>query len=123
MTTNSATLRRPTLLIILDGFGTNPDPTHNAVVQASTPNFDRYFAEYPLTTLEASGRGVGLPAGQMGNSEVGHMTIGSGGIVRQDLVRIDDAIEDGSFFDNPALLGAVQASRAANRPLHLIGLV
>jgi len=123
MTTNSATLRRPTLLIILDGFGINPDPAHNAVVQASTPNFDRYFAEYPLTTLEASGRGVGLPAGQMGNSEVGHMTIGSGGIVRQDLVRIDDAIEDGSFFENPALLGAVQASRAANRPLHLIGLV
>jgi 2,3-bisphosphoglycerate-independent phosphoglycerate mutase len=123
MTTNSATLRRPTLLIILDGFGINPDPTHNAVVQASTPNFDRYFAEYPLTTLEASGRGVGLPAGQMGNSEVGHMTIGSGSIVRQDLVRIDDAIEDGRFFENPALLGAVQASRAANRPLHLIGLV
>ena len=123
MTTNSATLRRPTLLIILDGFGINPDPTHNAVVQASTPNFDRYFADYPLTTLEASGRGVGLPAGQMGNSEVGHMTIGSGSIVSQDLVRIDDAIEDDSFFDNPALLGAVQASRAANRPLHLIGLV
>ncbi len=123
MTTNSATLRRPTLLIILDGFGINPDPTHNAVVQASTPNFDRYFAEYPLTTLQASGRGVGLPAGQMGNSEVGHMTIGSGSIVRQDLVRIDDAIEDGSFFENPALLGAVQASRVANRPLHLIGLV
>jgi len=123
MTTNSATLRRPTLLIILDGFGINPDPTHNAVVQAGTPNFDRYFAEYPLTTLEASGRGVGLPAGQMGNSEVGHMTIGSGSIVRQDLVRIDNAIADGSFFENPALLGAVQASRAANRPLHLIGLV
>ena len=123
MTTKSATLRRPTLLIILDGFGINPDPANNAVVLANTPNFDRYFAEYPLTTLQASGRGVGLPAGQMGNSEVGHMTIGSGSIVRQDLVRIDDAIEDGSFFENPALLGAVQASRAANRPLHLIGLV
>ena len=123
MTTKSATLRRPTLLIILDGFGINPDPANNAVVLANTPNFDRYFAEYPLTTLQASGRGVGLPAGQMGNSEVGHMTIGSGSIVRQDLVRIDDAIEDGSFFENPALLGAVRASRAANRPLHLIGLV
>jgi 2,3-bisphosphoglycerate-independent phosphoglycerate mutase len=123
MTTKSATLRRPTLLIILDGFGINPDPANNAVVLANTPNFDRYFAEYPLTTLQASGRGVGLPAGQMGNSEVGHMTIGSGSIARQDLVRIDDAIEDGSFFENPALLGAVQASRAANRPLHLIGLV
>ena len=123
MTIKTVTLRRPTLLIILDGFGINPDPAHNAVVLASTPNFDRYFAEYPLTTLEASGRGVGLPAGQMGNSEVGHMTIGSGSIVKQDLVRIDDAIEDGSFFENPALLGTVQASRAANRPLHLIGLV
>ncbi len=123
MTAKSGTLRRPTLLIILDGFGINPDPTHNAVVLADTPNFDRYFAEYPLTTLEASGRGVGLPAGQMGNSEVGHMTIGSGSIVRQDLVRIDDAIDDGSFFENPALLGAVQASWAAQRPLHLIGLV
>jgi 2,3-bisphosphoglycerate-independent phosphoglycerate mutase len=123
MTSKSATLRRPALLIILDGFGINPDPTHNAVVQASTPNFDRYFADYPLTTLNASGRGVGLPVGQMGNSEVGHMTIGSGNIVKQDLVRIDDAIEDGSFFENPALLDAVQASRAANRPVHLIGLV
>jgi len=123
MSTKPGTLRRPTLLIILDGFGINPDPTHNAVVLADTPNFDRYFAEYPLTTLEASGRGVGLPAGQMGNSEVGHMTIGSGSIVRQDLVRIDDAIDDGSFFENPALLGAVQASRSAQRPLHLIGLV
>jgi 2,3-bisphosphoglycerate-independent phosphoglycerate mutase len=123
MSTKPGTLRCPTLLIILDGFGINPDPTHNAVALADTPNFDRYFAEYPLTTLEASGRGVGLPAGQMGNSEVGHMTIGSGSIVRQDLVRIDDAIDDGSFFENPALLGAVQASRSAQRPLHLIGLV
>ena len=123
MTNKPATPRRPTLLVILDGFGINPDPTHNAVVQAKTPNFDRYFSEYPMTTLEASGRGVGLPAGQMGNSEVGHMTIGCGSIVKQDLVRIDDAIEDGSFFTNPALLGAVERARAANRPLHLIGLV
>ena len=123
MTTKPGTLRRPTLLIILDGFGINPDPTNNAIVQASTPNFDRYFADFPMTTLAASGRGVGLPVGQMGNSEVGHMTIGSGSIVKQDLVRIDDAIDDGSFFENPALLGAVQAARAANRPLHLIGLV
>ena len=123
MTTATATLRRPVLLVILDGFGINPDPTHNAILQAETPNFDRYFAEYPMTTLQASGRGVGLPAGQMGNSEVGHMTIGSGSIVKQDLVRIDDAIEDGSFFENPALVSAVQASRDANRPLHLMGLV
>ena len=107
MTTKPGTLRRPTLLCILDGFGINTDPAHNAIVQAETPNFDHYFTAYPMTTLEASGRGVGLPVGQMGNSEVGHMTIGSGTIVKQDLVRIDDAIEDGSFFENPALLGAV----------------
>ena len=92
-------------------------------MQAETPNFDRYFSNYPMTTLEASGRGVGLPEGQMGNSEVGHMTIGSGTIVKQDLVRIDDAIADGSFFENQALLSAVQAAREANRPLHLMGLV
>ena len=123
MTNQATALRRPTLLVILDGFGLNPDPTHNAIVQADTPNFDRYFADYPMTALEASGRGVGLPAGQMGNSEVGHMTIGCGTIVKQDLVRIDDAIEDGSFFANPALVSAVEDARAANRPLHLMGLV
>lgn len=123
MTNASATLRRPALLLILDGFGINPDPTHNAIQLASTPNFDRYFDTYPMTTLEASGRGVGLPVGQMGNSEVGHMTIGCGAIVKQDLVRIDDAIEDGSFEQNPALLSAVEAAAAARRPLHLIGLV
>ena len=123
MTTKPGTLRRPTLLCILDGFGINPDPAHNAIIQADTPNFDRYFADYPMTTLEASGRGVGLPAGQMGNSEVGHMTIGSGTIVKQDLVRIDDAIENGSFYENPVLLTAVRASKASGRPLHLIGLV
>ncbi len=123
MTEPQPPLRRPTLLVILDGFGLNPDPTHNAIKIASTPNLDRYFAEHPLTALEASGRGVGLPAGQMGNSEVGHMTIGSGSIVKQDLVRIDDAIEDDSFYDNAALVGAVQAAAAAGRPLHLMGLV
>ncbi len=115
--------RRPVLLIILDGFGVNPDPTHNAVLLAETPNFDRYFGTSPLTTLEASGRGVGLPAGQMGNSEVGHMTIGCGTIVKQDLVRIDDAIEAGSFYENPALVSAVESAQAAGRPLHLVGLV
>ncbi len=116
-------LRKPALLIILDGFGLNPDPENNAVVEADTPNFDRYFAQYPMAQLEASGRGVGLPEGQMGNSEVGHMTIGSGMIVKQDLVRIDDAIEDGSFYHNPALLQAVESAKVTNRPVHLIGLV
>ena len=115
--------RRPTLLCILDGFGLNPDPRYNAVARAHTPNFDRYFSDYPMTSLQASGRGVGLPSGQMGNSEVGHMTIGSGCVIKQDLVRIDDAIEDGSFFENSALVDAMRRAHAANRPIHLIGLV
>jgi len=123
MTKTSPTLRRPVLLVILDGFGINPDPTHNAIRQAHTPSFDRYFEAYPMASLQASGRGVGLPVGQMGNSEVGHMTIGSGSIVKQDLVRIDDAITDGSFNENPALLSALTAARGKQRPLHLIGLV
>ncbi len=123
MTTTQANLRRPTLLVILDGFGLNPDTANNAIALAKTPNFDHYFSQYPLTSLQASGRGVGLPDGQMGNSEVGHMTIGSGSIVRQDLVRIDDAVADGSFYDNPALLGAIETARANARPLHLVGLV
>lgn len=123
MPKNLTTLRSPVLLIILDGFGVNPNPENNAVVIANTPNFERYFSSYPLTILEASGVGVGLPIGQMGNSEVGHMTIGSGIIVKQDLVRIDDAIKDRSFFENPALLSAIKAVRSTGRPLHLIGLV
>jgi 2,3-bisphosphoglycerate-independent phosphoglycerate mutase len=116
-------LRSPALLIILDGFGLNPSAKNNAVVEAETPNFDRYFSSYPVTKLEASGPGVGLPKGQMGNSEVGHMTIGSGTIVKQDLVRIDNAIEDNSFFHNPVFLSAIEASKVSGRPLHLLGLV
>jgi len=119
----SDALRSPALLIILDGFGLNPSAKNNAVVEAETPNFDRYFSSNPMTELEASGSGVGLPKGQMGNSEVGHMTIGSGTIVKQDLVRINDAIEDKSFFENPALLSAIDSAKAAGRPLHLLGLV
>lgn len=121
--THSSTLRRKTILIILDGFGVNPSKRFNAVHEADTPNFDRYFGQYPHTTLQASGRAVGLPDGQMGNSEVGHMTIGCGSILKQDLVRIDDAVEDRSLFENPALLEALKAAKASNRPLHLIGLL
>jgi 2,3-bisphosphoglycerate-independent phosphoglycerate mutase len=115
--------RRPTVLIILDGFGCNPSKLHNAVHEAHTPRLDDYFSRYPHALIEASGRAVGLPDGQMGNSEVGHLTLGCGSIVRQDLVRIDDAIADGSFFDNPAFVAAAEAARAQDRPLHLIGLV
>ncbi|AHE96944.1 2,3-bisphosphoglycerate-independent phosphoglycerate mutase [Thioalkalivibrio paradoxus] len=117
------TPRRPVILIIMDGVGVNPSKVNNAFAEARTPRLDEYLSTNSHTTLDASGRAVGLPAGQMGNSEVGHLTLGAGSIVRQDLVRIDDAISDGSFFDNDSLLSAANAARSKNQPLHLIGLV
>ncbi len=115
--------RRPVLLIILDGFGTNPSRINNGIAQADTPRLDDYFARFPHTTLQASGWAVGLPDGQMGNSEVGHLTLGSGSIIRQDLVHIDESITDGSFFENHALRAAADQARENDRPVHLIGLV
>lgn len=106
-------------LVILDGWGCAPAGPGNAVDLANTPNFDRLWTEYPHTTLKASGEAVGLPAGQMGNSEVGHLTIGSGRILFQDLMRINRAIEDGSFFENPALVSAFERGERT----HLLGLV
>lgn len=114
---------RPVLLIIMDGIGINPSRVNNAVAQADTPNLDRIFSSNPTTVLEASGRAVGLPAGQMGNSEVGHLTLGCGSILRQDLVRINDAVEDLSIAANAALTGALDRAKARARPLHLVGLV
>jgi 2,3-bisphosphoglycerate-independent phosphoglycerate mutase len=111
-------------LVILDGWGLAPDGPGNAVSLAETPVFDELWAGYPHTQLSASGRDVGLPDGQMGNSEVGHMNLGAGAVVKQDLARIDDAIADGSFFENPALLAACEAARRSPRGrLHLLGLV
>jgi len=110
-------------MVVLDGFGTNPSKRNNAVALADTPKLDEYLSRYPHTLIQASGTAVGLPDGQMGNSEVGHLTLGSGSVVRQDLVKIDDAIASGAFFQNPALLAACQEAREAGRPLHLIGLV
>ncbi len=115
--------RCPTLLVILDGFGVNPSKMNNAVHEAHTPNLDHYFGHNPHITLTASGRAVGLPKGQMGNSEVGHFTIGCGDIQMQALVRINDAIEDGTFYTQPVLLNAFNKAKATNRPIHLIGLV
>ena len=115
--------RRPCVLIILDGYGVNPGRLHNAVANARTPRMDEYYSHNPHAVLQAAGRAVGLPTGQMGNSEVGHTTIGAGAIVRQDLVRIGDAIDDGSFYENPVLCAAAQHAADRNRPLHLIGLV
>ena len=95
----------------------------NAIAQAETPVFDELWERYPHTTLSASGRDVGLPDGQMGNSEVGHLNLGAGAVVKQDLARIDDAIADGSFFENEALLGGLRARRARSPRgrLHLLG--
>jgi 2,3-bisphosphoglycerate-independent phosphoglycerate mutase len=107
------------VLIILDGWGCAPPGPGNAVELADTPNFDRLWRTYPHTTLLASGEAVGLPPGQMGNSEVGHLTIGSGRILLQDLVRVNKAIEDGSFFENEALKGAFERGDR----VHLLGLV
>lgn len=115
--------RRPVVLIILDGFGVSPSHLNNAVTQANTPRLDDYFSRHEHTLLQASGEAVGLPDGQMGNSEVGHLTMGCGAILQQDLVRIDSAINDGSFFENPALTAAVEHARNGQRPLHLVGLV
>jgi len=106
-------------LVILDGWGLALAGPGNAVSQASTPVFDALWQRYPHTELTASGRAVGLPDGQMGNSEVGHLNLGAGSVIRQDLTRIDDALADGIFDENPVL---VSAMRSSNR-LHLIGLV
>jgi 2,3-bisphosphoglycerate-independent phosphoglycerate mutase len=108
-------------LVILDGWGLAPPGPGNAVELARTPVFDRLWATYPHTQLAASGRAVGLPDGQMGNSEVGHTNLGAGRVVRQDLVRIDDDIESGAFFENPVLVEACERGRAG--ALHLLGLV
>jgi 2,3-bisphosphoglycerate-independent phosphoglycerate mutase len=105
--------------VVLDGWGCAPAGPGNAVDLAETPVFDRLRAEYPHTTLKASGEAVGLPPDQMGNSEVGHLTIGSGRVLDQDLMRVNKAIEDGSFFENPALVSAFE--RGAQ--VHLLGLV
>ncbi|WDT94222.1 2,3-bisphosphoglycerate-independent phosphoglycerate mutase [Thermoleophilum album] len=110
-------------LVVLDGWGLAPAGPGNAIALARTPVFDRLWAELPHTQLTACGRAVGLPDGQMGNSEVGHLNLGAGRIVRQDLTRIDDAIADGSFFDNDVLRAACADARAGSGRLHLLGLV
>ncbi len=112
------------VLVVLDGWGLAPEGPGNAISQASTPVFDALWERYPHTTLNASGPAVGLPEGQMGNSEVGHLNLGAGAVVKQDLLRIDDAIADGSFFENPVLREACERARSGPRGrLHLMGLV
>ena len=111
------------VLIVLDGWGCAPPGPGNAVEQANTPDFDRLWREYPHTTLKASGEAVGLPPGQMGNSEVGHLTIGSGRVLLQDLMRVNRAIEDNSLYENPALNSAFERAQTRGGNVHLLGLV
>src|SRR4051812_24393166 len=116
-------MTKPLLLMILDGWGINPDPDNNAVAQAKTPNLARLLSEYPHVMMSTSGMSVGLPEGQMGNSEVGHLNIGAGRIVYQDLTRIDKALEDGSLARNPVLHSAFRHARDRGKKLHFIGLL
>ncbi len=115
--------KTPTTLIIMDGFGLTVPGSGNAICAAKTPRLDQFFNEYAHTTLEASGLDVGLPAGQMGNSEVGHTNIGGGRVVFQDLPRITKSIEDGDFFENPAYLHAMDECLNNGAALHLMGLL
>jgi 2,3-bisphosphoglycerate-independent phosphoglycerate mutase len=114
---------RPVALVILDGWGIGRDEPGNAVLAARTPTMDRLLATFPQTTLRCSGEDVGLPAGQMGNSEVGHLNLGAGFVVYQWITRIDRSIADGSFFVNPALVAAVDRCVRDGTTLHLLGLV
>ncbi len=114
---------KPIVLLILDGWGYSEEPKFNAIYQANTPNWDRMWAEYPHTLIGTSGSQVGLPDGQMGNSEVGHLNIGAGRIVYQDLTRVSRAIQDGSFYTNPALTAAVDAACSKGRAVHIFGLL
>ena len=110
-------------LIILDGFGLSKKKFGNAIASAGTPHLDKLKKNYPYTTLLASGQSVGLPKGQMGNSEVGHLTLGGGRVILQDLEKINESIEKGSFFENKALAKAIMHAKNNNSNLHLMGLL
>ena len=116
-------MKKPVVLMIMDGFGLNPDAYGNAIKAAKTPHLTRLFAENPFTKIGASGMDVGLPDGQMGNSEVGHTNIGAGRVVYQELTRITKSIQDGDFFENPALLKAMENAKKPGAALHLAGLL
>lgn len=115
--------RAPVVLIVIDGFGYREEREGNAVALSNTPNWSRLWDKAPRTLLQASGRAVGLPTGQMGNSEVGHLNLGAGRVVKQDLVRITESIEDGSFFEIPAFVDACDRVKENDGTLHLMGLL
>src|SRR6266404_234791 len=111
------------LLIILDGFGLGENPRVDAIARAKKPFIDSLLKSYPWTAINASNEDVGLPAGQMGNSEVGHMNIGAGRVVYQEITRINRSIRTGEFFEKPAFIGAVERVKRRDSALHLIGLL
>ncbi|WP_111641381.1 2,3-bisphosphoglycerate-independent phosphoglycerate mutase [Marinimicrobium alkaliphilum] len=115
--------KKPTVLLILDGFGHSDSTEHNAIYSANTPVWDKLWSNNPKSLIETSGMAVGLPEGQMGNSEVGHTTIGAGRIVYQNFTRINKAIEDGTFDENPAYTAAVDKAVKADKAVHIIGLL
>lgn len=116
-------MKKPVMLMILDGWGIAKPSATNAASAAKTPHLDSYFSQYPHTQLQASGLAVGLPEGQMGNSEVGHLNIGAGRIIYQELTRITKAIEDGDFFTNPVLVEVMEKVKAEDKALHFMGLL
>ena len=115
--------KKPVVLMVLDGYGLSDRTEGNAIAMANTPVMDKLMKEYPFVKGNASGLYVGLPDGQMGNSEVGHMNIGAGRIIYQDLTRITKAIEDGEFYKNEELLAAMENCKKNNSDLHLFGLL
>ncbi|MGE3920695.1 MAG: 2,3-bisphosphoglycerate-independent phosphoglycerate mutase, partial [Gammaproteobacteria bacterium] len=113
----------PMVLIILDGFGYRQDKEHNAIAAANKPHWDELIHHYPHMLIEGAGSAVGLPEGQMGNSEVGHLNLGAGRTIYQDFTRIEHAIEDGSFFKNSVLLNALETAKEHQSAVHIIGLM
>ena len=111
------------LLLILDGWGHSSKTSNNAIALADTPNWDYFIENYPNTLIGTSGMSVGLPEGQMGNSEVGHLTIGSGRIIEQDFTRIDNAIRSGEFFKNDTLCEALSSVSQKGKAVHILGLL
>ncbi len=114
---------KPLVLIILDGWGFRAETKANAIALARKPNYDQLLRDFPNTLIHTSGRYVGLPNGQMGNSEVGHLNIGAGRVVSMDISKIDRMIENGEFFSNPVLLDAIKHARSGGRRLHIFGLL
>ena len=116
-------VHKPTILIILDGWGHTDNTDYNAIYSAHKPNWDQIWDQYPHTLISASGLDVGLPASQMGNSEVGHMNIGAGRVVDQEFTRITRAIKDGTFYENKILNDAFIFAAKNNKAVHLLGLL